>query len=124
MASVEIVPGEAPSASIVQDANRVVRVKDRRGRTLGIKRPGVLAQFRLIEIVGGDVARNDVYMGMALPLFWLVEIDGEAIYPPTTKAELEVLIKRVEEEGIEAIVLGISEHFEGRDGTTDQLKNE
>lgn len=134
MGAVEILPGDAaaspaaltPSQEIIRDANRTVEVRDKLGRTLTLKRPGVLAQFRLIELVGPETAKNDVYMGMALPLFWLVKLNGEDIYPPQTKAELEVLIQRVEEEGIEAIVLGIAEHFEKR-GTDadpkDQLKN-
>ena len=76
-------------------------------------------------MVGGDTAQNQVYMAMALPLFWVTAIDGENVHPPQSKRELEALIQRVEEEGISAIVEGITEKFESpAEEQEQQAKNE
>ena len=49
----------------------------RGGRTIGLKKPAVLAQFRLVEVLG-ESAANDVHMGMVLPLMFVVSIDDQA----------------------------------------------
>jgi hypothetical protein len=48
---------------------------------------------------------------MCFPLLWVVAIDGDRINPPTTKAEIEALIQRVEEDGFVAIQEGRAQHF-------------
>jgi len=115
----------SPAQEIVKESQRVETVTTESGRSITIKKPGVLSQFRLIEMVGGDTAQNQVYMAMALPLFWVTEIDGEHVHPPQTKRELEALIQRVEEEGISAIVEGITDKFESpAEEQEEQAKNE
>ena len=118
-------PAPSPSQEIVDESQRVVEITTATGRKISIRKPGMLSQFRLIEMVGGDTAQNQVYMAMALPLFWVTELDGEQVLPPKTKRELEALIQRVEEDGISAIVDGISEHFEAPvEEQEDAAKNE
>ncbi len=89
----------APSAQIIAKANAEAIVTDARGRTIKLKKPGVLAQYRLIEALG-DSAKNEVYMGMVLPLIFISEIDGDVVFQPNTKREVEALIQRLDEEGI------------------------
>ena len=116
----------SPSQEIVDEAKKVVKLTTPAGRAISIQKPGVLSQFRLIEMVGGETAQNQVYMAMALPLFWVVELDGEKVYQPKTKRELEALIQRVEEDGISTVVDGITEHFDsvGDDDVGESAKNE
>ena len=95
-----------PSQQIVAAAAAEVVVKDAQGRSLTLRRPGILAQFRLIEAMGAESAANEVYRIMCMPLLYLVAIDGETIFPPTTKMQIEALIQRVEEDGFVAIQEG------------------
>lgn len=85
-------------------------VKDSRGRMLTLKKPGVLAQYRLVEALG-DSAKNEVYMGMVLPLIYVAAIDGSPEAPPTTKMEVEALIQQLDEEGIKAVMEGVQKYF-------------
>jgi hypothetical protein len=91
-----------PSEQIVNAANAVQHVTAGEMK-IGLKKPGVLQQYRIVEIVG-DSAKNDVYMAMIMPLLWVVEINGEPEAPVTTKRELEARISRLGEDGIAAIM--------------------
>lgn len=124
MAKLEIHDTQKPSAEIVAKALAVTEITDERGRVITLKKPGVLAQYRLIEILG-DSAKNEVYMGMVLPLIFVSAIDGDAVAMPTNKREVEALIQRLDEEGVAAVVNGVQEHFGQTDPEKDKaaLKN-
>jgi hypothetical protein len=109
-----------PSEAIIAAANAVefVQAGDMR---IGIKRPGVLQQFRVVEILG-DSAKNETYMNMLAPILWVSEIDGEPEAPPTTKREIESRIQRLGEEGISAIIRHMNSKVSAGNGE-EALKN-
>lgn len=113
-----------PSAQAVAKGNSELAVTDSKGRSIKLKKPGVLAQYRLIEALG-ESAKNEVYMGMVLPLIFVSEIDGDPVFLPTSKREIEALIQRLDEEGLEAVMLGVQENFKRADPDADKaaLKN-
>lgn len=108
--TVKLQLGETPSAEVVKAAQAAFDVVDARDRTLTLKKPGVLAQYRLIEALG-DSAKNEVYMNMVLPLIYVSAIDGTPVVQPNSKREVEALITRLDEEGIAAVMAGVAEHF-------------
>lgn len=113
-----------PSAEAVAKAVAETSVPDARGRVITLKKPGVLAQYRLVELMG-DSAKNEVYMGMVLPLIFVTAIDGDAVTQPRSKREVEALIERLDEDGISAVSVAVQEHFGPSDPETDKaaLKN-
>ncbi|MGZ5056413.1 MAG: hypothetical protein ACXWAT_15930 [Methylobacter sp.] len=112
MAKVTInqVDEQLPSAQIVKDAAAEVTVTDARGRVLTLKKPGVLAQYRLVEILG-DSAKNEVYMSMVLPLIYVTSIDEDTVYQPSRKSEVEALIQQLDEDGVAAVMTGVQSNF-------------
>lgn len=104
-------------------AAATVTVKDSMGRTITLKRPNVLCQYDLIEVLG-DSAANSVYLGMTLPLIFVIEIDGEAVHMPTSKLQVRGLIQRLGEDGVNAVMKGVQEHFGGTDvdGDSEAIK--
>lgn len=114
----------APSAQLIAKAIAETVITDARGRSIKLKKPGVLAQYRLIEILG-ETAKNQVYMGMVLPLIFVAEIDGDPVFQPSRKSEVEALIQRLDEDGIAAVMAGVNEHFGASDPEADKaaLKN-
>ncbi len=104
MAKVEVVE---KSADVV--------VTDSHDRKITLKRPNVLAQYRLVDALS-DSAENRVYLGMCVPLLYVAEIDGAPIAQPTSKLQIEALIQRLDEHGLAAITAGIEEHFSARQG--------
>jgi len=90
--------------------------------TIGLKKPGILSQYRIVEVVG-ESAKNQVYMGMIMPLLWVVEIDGHSEPLPSTKRELEALIQRLGEDSINAIMEHIDSTVSVDAVSTESVKN-
>lgn len=118
MADSEVKVTLNPSDQVIQKAVAEVEVIDKRARIIKLKKPGVLAQYRLIEVLG-DSAKNEVYMGMVLPLIFVCSIDGDPVYSPAKKSEVEALIQRLDEDGIAAVMEGVQEHFGKSDPEKD-----
>ena len=108
-----------PSEEAVAKAIAETVIVDSAGRAIKLKKPGVLAQYRLIEALG-DAAKNAVYTSMVLPLIYVVGIDENAVYQPTTKREIEALIQQLDEHGVEAVMAGVQKHFGKSDPEADK----
>lgn len=110
-----------PSEEIVKQANEVV-VISAGNMTIGMKKPGVLRQYQIVEVVG-DSAKNGVYMGMILPLLWVVSVDGDDLPPIGSKLELESLISRLGEDGVNAVATHWQEKNKASSGQVESVKN-
>lgn len=122
---VKLTVNETPTEQIIAKANAEVSVTDDSGRVITLKKPGVLAQYRLVEVVGAEAAKNEVYMGMVLPLIFVSMIDGNTLQQPRTKGEVDALIQRLDESGIAAVMKGVQDNFGNADPEADKaaLKN-
>lgn len=109
-----------PSAQLIAQAAKEVIVTDSRGRSIKLRKPGVLAQFRLVEAVGPETAKNAVYMNMVMPIIYVAQIDGDPVSVPTTKREVEALIQRLDEDGVVVVSQGVQENYGQRDMDDDK----
>lgn len=105
---------EKPSDQVVAKALAEVQVPDSTGRVFTLRKPGLLAQYRLVE-VAGDSAKNEVYLGMIRPLIYIVAIDGDPVIQPINKMQLEALITRIEDHGLSAVMDGIIANYGAQD---------
>jgi hypothetical protein len=110
MAKVTVNEGATPSKELIAQAAQEVTVTDSAGRVIALKKPGILSQFRLIKILG-DAAKNQVYVGMVMPLTYVVSVDGDPVLQPNTEREIDALIVRLDDHGVEAVMKGVNEHF-------------
>jgi hypothetical protein len=124
MAEVKVHTGaETPSQKVISDASRAVDVTDARGRKITLRQPQFADEFRIVAVVGAELAANQVYMGMLNPLLFIAEIDGVVQPFPTSKIAVDSLINTAGREGFLAAVKGITEHFGGADEAQEQVKN-
>lgn len=93
-----------PSEQLVRQANAETTVTDEKGRKLTFKRPGPLAQYQIVEAMG-DAASNGTLMQMVNPLIYVVAIDGEPVYLPANRREVDALILKLGDEGLAALNL-------------------
>lgn len=116
-------PTPTPSQQFIDKAKAEVVVTDPKGRVIVLKRPGILGQFRLIELLG-ETASNAVYVNMVLPLIYVSSIDGEAC-SFTSKRQLEALILQLDEDGLSTVMEGVSTNFGKTNPDADKaaLKN-
>lgn len=110
-----------PSQEVLAKANEETQVTDSAGRVIKIKKPGVLAQYRLIEALG-DSAQNQTYMAMVLPLIYVTAIDDLAVHQPKTKLQVEALIQQLDEHGIEAVMRQVQEAYGKADPEQDKAE--
>lgn len=115
---------DSPSQQLIKQAIQEHSITDRMGRKIVLRKPPTLSQFRLIEAVG-DSARNQTYMAMILPLNYVSSIDGAPVPGITSKAHLEALIQRLDDEGVEAVMTAVSELYGKQDPEADKayIKN-
>lgn len=109
---------DSPSAQVVAKANIEAVIVDPQGRSITLKKPGVLAQFKLIELLGAS-ASNESFVGMVLPLMYVSAIDGDLVSRFTTRLQLDALITRLDEDGVVAVAAGVVANF-GRSATPDE----
>lgn len=112
-----------PSEQLVKAAQSEVVIVDARGRNIRLRKPGVLAQFRLVEALG-ESASNSVYMSMIIPLVYVAEIDGDPVRTGS-KREIEALIQRLDEDGVTAVMERVRDTWGASDPEADKaaLKN-
>lgn len=109
-----------PSEQVVAKAAEFA-VIDESGRVIKLKKPGVLAQFRLVEVMG-ETAKNQTYMGMVLPLIYVTAIDDQPVFQPTSKLQVEALIQRLDEHGVNAVMEGVSANFGNSNPEADKAE--
>jgi hypothetical protein len=113
---------ETPSQSIVKAANQPATLIDARGRSIGFKKMGPLDRLRLFEVIGAENSKNEQYAGYAALAFLVTSIDGEPVARPSNKIQLEALVQRLDDDGMNAI----AEHLQSQaEQNTDEatLKN-
>ncbi len=92
-------------------------VIDARARVLKLRRIGALDQSRLVLMLGGDVASNGPYMSaFVFPVCSVREIDGESIDIPKNQLQLDALIQRLDDDGINAVTAHFVERSKKKAG--------
>lgn len=116
-ARVELTPpvAQTPTQQILSRSGEKFEFTDALGRQYVIKKPGPLAQARLMEGLK-ELSGNVGYLNMAIPLLFIVSIDGEPPQQPTRKSECEALWKVLGDEGMDALTDALINHF----GKTDE----
>ena|SRR5690348_9865160 len=101
-------PSQEATASAVQTFEITDAEKNRK---ITLRKPSVIAQYRLIGLLGNDLASNQVFVAMALPLIYVSAIDDQPVVMPVKYSELEALIQRLDESGVAAVSEGVLKHF-------------
>lgn len=92
----------APSAEIVNAANKTFTKVSEAGSVIVVRKLGPLQRMRLAEIIGAAAAQNPMYLGTATSAASVVSIDGDPVPFPASKRELEATVQRLDDDGIEA----------------------
>ena len=115
--------GETPSQSIVKAAAFPQTVTDTQGRSLSVKKLGALDRLKMFEVVGPDNSRNEAYLGYAALAFHVTAIDGEPVGRPANRIQLESLVQRLGDDGLEAIGLALQDALKPARDDGDAVKN-
>lgn len=93
-----------PSQEVISSSRRQPATEtDPTGRVFKVKYLTMLDKMRITRVLGAELSKNDSYTALASLAFTVIEIDGDAIAPPVSVREVEVLVERIGEEGAQAI---------------------
>jgi len=82
-------------------------VLDSGGRVLTLRRLTALDRLRLYKAIGAVLAENAPYLGMALLAISVMAIDGVPIPLPGSEGQLEGILQRLGDAGIEAVAAAL-----------------
>ena len=100
-----------PTQQVVNDANRVEYVIDKRGRRLGFKRITASLRRRVLKALSAESGEKGQLLVMATLACACVSVDNEPVVFPLSEVAVDFLIDRLEQEGLEAIGIGLAEKF-------------
>jgi hypothetical protein len=117
---------DAGPAHHPKTVSRDAMVEDASGRKIGIKKLKPSERMNVMLLVGSEASQNEVYFGHAVLAAAVTSIDGDPVFPPTARSEIDVLVDRLDDEGLEAVGAGYAKHFMASvasDEVRDALKN-
>ena len=99
---------DTPSARLVAAAQAAPDVTDAAGRTLSLRRLTALDKLRLYKAAGPQLAQNAPWMGVALLAASVTAIDFVPVPQPATEAQIEALVGRLGEDGLDAAAAALA----------------
>ncbi len=100
-----------PTQTVVATAAAPIVVTDETNRRLVVKRLTALDTLRLFKAAGPVLAHNQAWLSLAMLAVAVVEIDGVPVPTPANEAQVEALVDRLGEVGLNAIADAIDEAF-------------
>lgn len=114
---------ETPSQNMTRDANAMCYETDKRGRRIGVVKPSALTRYRLLKILGPESAKNEPLLGHAMLAFLVREINGEPVQVPNSERQIEAMIDRLDDDGLNAIGKCLKDQFGvGDDDGIDEVE--
>jgi hypothetical protein len=101
-----------PSQTIIRAANKTLATTDKTGRRLVLRQLTALDTLRLFKAAGPILSQNEAWLSMAGLALSITEIDGIPVPQPTTEAQIENLVERLDEHGLAAIADVVNEPTE------------
>ena len=115
---------DTPSESIIKASNAEEFVTDSRNRKIGVRKLKVLERIAMLKLIGHGNNDNLIYISSVSPAFLVTSIDGDPVSKPATELQLNGLLQRLDEEGLEAVTNWMASMMqeEPKDETTE-IKN-
>ncbi len=94
---------DTPSARLIAAAQAAPTTIDSDGRVLALRRLTALDKLRLFKAAGPALAQNHLWLGMATLAYSVAAIDDVPVPAPINEAQIEALVSRLGDAGINAI---------------------
>lgn len=94
---------ETPSETMVRAAVKTGEITDARGRRISVRRLSALDRMRLYAAAGPELSNNIQWIGVAAVAASCAAIDGDPVPKPASRMQVEALVERLDDDGLEAI---------------------
>ena len=116
-------PTPSPKSRVTLIDDRTASVRDSKGRLLTVKRASVVEKMRLAKALG-EHSGNDSYANFGVVAASVREIDSSPVPFPMTSLQLEALVQRLDDAGMEAALEAlITVSTPAQQETLDAAKN-
>lgn len=92
-----------PTARILSSANALFSAADATGRNIVARRLNALDKLRLLKAAGPILSDNQAWLGVAMLAASVTEIDGTPVPMPMTEHQIEGLVGRLGDAGLDAV---------------------
>jgi hypothetical protein len=99
---------DTPSARLIAAAHAAPITTDAEGRVLALRRLTSLDKLRLFKAAGPMLAQNHLWLGMATLACSVAAIDDVPVPVPVNEAQIEALVSRLGDSGINAIAAALA----------------
>jgi hypothetical protein len=97
-----------PTQVVLSAAAQTVVVTDKKGRRFVVRPPTALDTLRLFKAAGPVLAQNEPWLAMASLASTVTEIDGVPVPSPTSETQVEALVDRLGDDGLEALASSVN----------------
>jgi hypothetical protein len=98
---------DTPASRLIAASQAAPSITDAEGRNLVLRRLTALDKLRLFKAAGPALAQNHLWLGMATLACSVVAIDDVPIPPPANEMQIEALVARLGDSGINAIATAL-----------------
>lgn len=99
-------PAETPTQQILAGAVDQVTVADSKGRKITTRKLSPIRRTRLFKIIGPDNSRNLPLLGYYSMAVSVTQIGDDSVVFPSKESEIEALLERLGDDGINAVAKG------------------
>lgn len=110
-----------PSASVLASAEERFSTTDKAGRTIVVRRLNALDKLRLLKAAGPVLSDNQAWLGVAMLAASVVELDGVPVPVPGTEHQIEGLVGKLGDSGLDAVVGVLSNSDSPSEATAGNL---
>ena len=101
-----------PSEMIIANSRQLLKVVDRTGRTITVKRINALDRLRLLKAAGPELSQNDAWLNLAALAMSVIEINGAPRVTPINERQIEAAIMEIGDHGLQAVAESLSQSDE------------
>ena len=108
-----------PTETVLASAGARTDVVAADGRKITLRQIHALDRLRLFKAAGPVLAQNQPWLGMAALAWCVTAIDDVPVPTPTNEAQIEALVSRLGDDGIEAIAAWLDGEADATDARSD-----
>ena len=97
-----------PTTTVLNAAGERLSISDHSGRTITARKLNALDKLRLLKAAGPLLSDNQAWLGVAMLAASVVEIDGIPVPMPVTEKQIEAVVARLGDIGLDAVATALS----------------
>jgi hypothetical protein len=97
----------APTDAVTLIDAKTAMIRDTRGRMIKVKKLSAIDRVRLFKALGAEASENRQVMNYSALAASVTELNGDHIPFPATSLQVDGLISRLDDDGLEAVVTAL-----------------